>query len=168
MENTAKVLDEAKKVYEDEKAIVILAPKPTALGHLQVFPKDNIVKVEDIDEETWNHLMFVASFSATAIFEGLGLQGTNIIINNGEAGSNPYDRLCINILPRKTDDGIDLEWEPKKLEPQDFETIEKKIKDETFYVGKEAGGTSESVTPTKKEIITDQNNYLVRQLKRIP
>jgi histidine triad (HIT) family protein len=117
-------------VYEDEKVIVNFAEIPQCVGHMKVSVKD-FVDLEDMDEESAAHLFFVASFCATAVFEGLGAQGTNIILKTGNSGDN--SGLSVHVLPRYQDDGLDLVG--KAMEPKpDNKAIAEKIKSETFFL----------------------------------
>jgi len=112
-------------VYSDEKAQVYLSENPCAVGHILVFPKETAKKIENIDAATFAHLISVASFASTAIFEGLGLQGTNILVQSGNEANNPYEQLCIQVIPRKFDDGLNFQWKPQKEE--DMNTIQENI-----------------------------------------
>ena len=76
---------ESLQVYTDEKAAAFLSENPCAKGHIEVYPDASTLSLTDLDEETFLHLISVASFASSALFEGLGLQGTNIILQSGSA-----------------------------------------------------------------------------------
>ncbi len=121
-------------IYEDEKVICTVADNPQCIGHLKVVPK-GFNNFEDIDEETSAHLFFTASFCATAVFEGLGAQGSNIIMKTGYCTDNQGE-LSVHILPRYQEDGLDLVGTPMENKP-DNKQIAEKIKDQTYIVGYE-------------------------------
>ena len=168
---------EAKIVYEDGAVMAILSDEPTIFGHLLVFPKQHHATLEEVDEKVVTQLFYVASFAATAIFEGLGAEGTNIITCNGNNSNQRYPHLVIDILPRKTNDGLNFRWEPKKITPEDMDSIKEKIKDKAALIKLGAQDKAEaSKTPAgpgeakqdNKELVYDEDNYFVRHLRRIP
>ena len=81
--NICKIVDgevESKKVYEDDSLLVILHPKPAAHGHLILIPKEHIPIFENIPDGLVNHMFDIASKLSASIFAGLGVQGTNIFM----------------------------------------------------------------------------------------
>ncbi|MBS3127678.1 HIT family protein [Candidatus Woesearchaeota archaeon] len=160
-------LKKEMNIYEDEKAMVYLHEHPCAPGHLVVFPKQDTSSLENLDAETFAHLTTVASFASTAIFEALQLQGTNMIVQSGSASANPYDRFCIHIIPRLSDDGISFQWKPKKAEG--IENIQESIRNQTFFIGKQDTPKKQEQLPEEpKQDFSDQENYLLKHLRRVP
>lgn len=120
-----KAKDKAAFVYEDEKAIAFLHERPASPGHLLVMPKEHIPSLDDAPDELIHHLFNTSSIAATAVFEGLGAEATNIILNEGlEKESN---HLCVQIIPRSSDDELPIKWEPKKLSDNEMDDIRAKI-----------------------------------------
>ena len=162
--------DGVKVVYEDERTFAILSDDPKVLGHIMIFPKEHVKDISQVSEEMITHYFFVASFSATAVFEGLGAQGTNIIVNNGSNSERRFSHFCINVLPRKQEDGIEFKWEAKK--DINLEEIQSRIKDKAFTIGKEKKEEEKKpeITKEKEEekISSEEENYMIKQLKRIP
>jgi histidine triad (HIT) family protein len=134
--NTAKFNMEEKTkgqvVYEDHKAIVVAAKNPSCFGHLQIFSNEEEKFIENLSLESCAHLFYVASYCATAVFEGLGAHGTNIILKSGLSGDNSDERLSIHVLPRYENDGLDLMWTPKQGE--NLDGVASSIKDKTFVI----------------------------------
>ena len=167
-------------IYEDDYSVVAIAS--TAIGHMKVYSKKG-KRLNDLDDDSIERLFITASYAATMAFEGLGAQGTNLIIND----MNKNESLCIEVLPRKFEDNIDLLWEPKKMTEQDFMDASKRIKDNCDlieYKKKEkakkevkevvkAESKGENKEETKAEIkgeVKDENtkNYELDKLRRIP
>ena len=167
-------------LYEDSVGYAVLVEKPSALGHIQVFSKKKVQSLEELDDDVVVQLFYIASYAATGVFEGLGAQGTNIIVNNGNIEGNPSNELVIDVLPRKEGDGIDFKWEPKKLAPQDMESVEKAVKDKADYIGHEKKkgdappvakvSSANPIDDAPKEQINadEEDSYLIKQLTRIP
>lgn len=146
-------------IYEDEKIIALLHPKPCTVGHIILMPKKHIPILEQIHEDLFADLIKKANKISSAIFESMQPQGTNIFIQNGLAAGQKFAHVIVNIIPRKQGDGINLEWTPKKVEKEELSTLEKMIKD--ILVS--------SPEPEKiEEIDDDEINYLIEHLKRIP
>ncbi|MFQ5620372.1 MAG: HIT family protein [Candidatus Nanoarchaeia archaeon] len=131
-------------VYEDEKVLVTVASNPQQLGHMTIYSKEEENDFENLSKESAAHMFFVASFCATAAFEGLQAHGSNIILQTGECADSD-GRLMMHVLPRYQDDGIDLLWEPMKDAP-DAKTVENRLRDRMFVL--EHTGSEE-----KKEVI---------------
>lgn len=163
--------EKAKKIYEDQLAYAVLLEKSAALGHVRVFPKEHYETLEDIPDNVVSHLFFVASFSASAVFEGLGMQGTNIIICNGKNANQKHPHVYVDVIPRKEDDGLTFQWIPKQLSEDEIKTAEEQIKDKTFYIGKEEAVPEEKKPEEKevKKVKAEEEDYLVKQhFEKIP
>ncbi len=166
-----------KVLYEDAAVIALLCTdKPAALGHILVYPKKSVAFLDELDDDLVIHLFYVASYAATAVFEGLSAHGTNIIVHEGK----PFAPLCLQVLSRKEEDGIDLQWKPQKLSAEEMEKVKEKIKDKTDVMHakkdakKEVHLPSSSSAPSanaptdSSHVIDDEENYLVKSLNRVP
>jgi len=174
-------------IYEDDYSVVAIAN--SAIGHMKVYSK-KAKRLNELDDDSIERLFVTASYAATMAFEGLGAQGTNIVIND----MNANEVVCIDVLPRKFEDNIDLLWEPKKMTEQDFMDASKRIKDNCDLIehkkankekNKKAENTSkelsknDSKTKTSLENSTNIENkevfkgegerdYALERLRRIP
>lgn len=172
-----------KVVYEDAVCAALLSPNAAAVGHLEIIPKKHVEALEEIPDDILAQLFYVASYSASAVYEGLGAGGTNILCNNG-AGSGAKGHLIIHVLPRKENDGISFVWESKPLPPPEFEDAERKIKDKTDYISLEKKKpipesasipsvvevTDVAEIPAQKPNVMnkDEDSYMIKHLTRIP
>jgi len=85
----------AKKVYEDDEVLAILDFNGANIGHTFVIPKEHIPILEQIPSHLIGKLFNVSNKVSSAIFEALGVQGTNIFVTNGiTAGA--VDNYCSN------------------------------------------------------------------------
>lgn len=180
--NCCAVLKEKKNVvYEDEKLVVVVPERSFAKGHIQVIPKTHHKNIQEITEKELEHLMYTASFAATALFENLEAQGTNIITNTG-GELKKEGHFHIDVLARKTGDGIDFTWQPNKMDEEALKNVQQKIKDKCDLIGvekkeekgkKEEGKNPDKVSASesiKKEAsqIRGSESYFIRQLRRVP
>jgi len=168
--------NKAKVIYEDKLCVAYIPEDAAVVGHIHVEPKQQVASLEDCDEEVAVQLFYVASYAATAVYEGLGAQGTNIICNNGDGN------LVISVLPRLETDGIQLKWEPKQQ--TDLDSTASKIHDKADMFAAHskqdaqimAPGPSESIDvsedtmpkPEAKTLDIDEENYKIKHLYRIP
>lgn len=93
-------------VYQDEKCVVVASETPQSIGHLEVFPKEE-TSYENLSYESSAHIFYVASYAATALFEGLQAQGTNIILRTGSCADHKGD-CKIHVIARYEGDNLDL------------------------------------------------------------
>lgn len=163
-------------VYEDNVCLAILPRKGHVQGYIKVIPKQKASSLKELPEDVVVQLFYVASYAATAVFEGLGAHGTNIIVHDGDFKKNSNYQLELLVIPRKEEDGIDFKWETKETSQEELELIKNRIKDQTFLIGKEKKAqdgrpsTAESSNndESKDEIEDDGENYFVKHLIRIP
>jgi len=160
----------AKRIYEDDEVLAILDFNGANPGHAFVIPKEHIPILEQIPSHLVGKLFNVANKVSSAIFETLGVQGTNLFVTNGVSAGQKVAHFIINVIPRKESDGVNLQWQPKQLSEEEMSTIELKIKEE---VGNVAIGEVPKTEQLKKaepvsETIEGEDNYLTKQLRRIP
>ena len=145
-----------KLIYEDEIVKVGLPDKAATKGHLQV--STSFSSLEEMPDDIVEHLFFTSSFSATALFELLQAQGTNIIMNEG----------VVDVIARIPDDGLNFLWTPTKADPAELDKVCSQIKDKTDVIGVEKVKKAPLNMDDKKILKDDKINYLIRSLRRIP
>lgn len=160
------------KVYEDDLTLVVLDVNGANPGHCFVIPKNHYPILEQVpDEELGNHFI-VANKISSAIFENLKVQGTNIFIANGIPAGQQVAHFIINVIPRKENDGINLQWTPKQLSEEEMSTVELKLKDQIKDSGVskvERTEKPEQAQETPKvQDVDDEDDYFMKQLRRIP
>jgi len=161
----------AKKIYEDEQLVVVLSEKPASLGHMIILPKKHYPIIENIPDYEVAHLFQIANRLSTIAFETLKMQGTNLIVNNGVAAGQDKAHFSIHIIPRRENDKIDFNWKAKQLTEEEMSTIELKLKEEAENIGefeKEEKEKPQEIKTKKETIPVDNNNYLIRQIERVP
>ena len=165
-----QISEKKNLLYEDEKIIAFLSDTPASAGHIIVAPRQHAPIFEQIPDFVVSELFVKANKLSIACFEVLGAEGTNIIIQNGVAAGQNCAHTCLNVVSRKNDDGLNLLWKPKQLSEEQMSVLELKIKDETKKIGvfeKEKPKLVEIKKPEEIKI-SKEENYLIRQLKRIP
>ena len=160
-------------VYEDDNLIAVMHPKPFVKGQILVIPKRHYQILEQIPDYEAAEIFKVVNKISIAAFESVKATGTNTIIQNGVAAGQLVPHFCVNIIPRKENDGLDFQWKPKQLSEEEISTIELKLKQEAESIGAfEKEKKKEPVVLEEKtekiEEKKDRENYLIRQLEKIP
>ena len=171
---TVKGKTKLEKIYEDEKIIAVLHPTPAAKGHILVFPKKHYQIIEQIPDYEIGELFKKISKLSVAGFEGVKAAGTNMIIQNGVAAGQKTPHVCVNIIPRIENDGLNFQWQTKQLTEEEMSTVEMRIKEQTEGIG--GFEKEEKKEPVKleekrekiKEKEGEEESYLIKQLRRIP
>jgi len=167
-----QIVDEkvpSKKIYEDDDIVAILDFNGANKGHSFVIPKEHFPILEQIPNHLVGKLFSVANKISSAIFETLKVHGTNIFVANGIPAGQKVAHVMINVIPRMEKDGINLQWQPKQLGEEEMSTVELKLKEEIGNVGIEEPAKKAVIAqPKKSEPISGEENYLIKQLRRIP
>jgi len=162
---------QAKKIYEDEKVIGILDINPGNPGHTLIMTKEHYSIMPQLPDEDVADVFLVVKALSNSMLRSIDAQGTNIVVANGIAAGQRVQHFMVHLIPRKENDGVNMQWQTRQLSEEEMSTIELKLKEEISKVG--IGETPKtSLTPKKIETISDdadgEESYLVRQLNRIP
>jgi histidine triad (HIT) family protein len=165
----------SKKLYEDDEVIAVLDINGANPGHSFVMPKEHHTILEQVPDQIVAELFQVSNMVSTAIFESLEIQGTNLFVTNGIAAGQVTAHFMVNIIPRKEGDGINLQWPPKQLTEEEMSTVELQLKEGVENMGavsevdvnEKAEKEAVNEVPVN-ETIPDEDDYMVKQLNRIP
>ena len=157
-------------VYEDGTAAILLHKSPAMPGHLLVLPKEHFTIIEQTPDPVVRKLAALSNKASASLLQVLGAGGTNVVIENGTGAQQQVPHLAINVIPRVDGDGINLQWQPRKLSEEQMSLIELQLKEQT---------KSLSVEPERKEPIklddekargevVKKSDYLTKQLRRLP
>ena len=160
----------SKRVYEDDLAMAVLDVNGSNPGHCFVIPKNHYPIVEQVPDKEVGRLFQVSNKISTAIFESLGVQGTNIFVANGIPAGQTIAHFTINVIPRRENDGINLQWQPKQLSEEEMSTIELKLKEQTKNIGHFEKEEKKAKTQAPKTLLLsdEEEEYFSKQLRRLP
>lgn len=162
---------QAMKLYEDDQIIALLSKKPASLSHVLIFPKKHYTILEQVPDQEVAKLFSVANNISRAMFESLNIQGTNIFLQNGVAAGQEEAHLMLQIIARMENDGVKLDWEPKKLGEEEMSTIElsyKQFTDGTVYTSDGKKEEKQEISESKEKIEDDGENYMVKYFNKMP
>ncbi len=115
------------RVYEDDAVIAFLDIKPVNPGHTLIVPKIHSEGFHDASEEALQRVAVATQKVANAIMSSLGVPAFNLMQNNGTVAGQVIPHLHIHIIPRHSDDGIQL-WPGTTYAEGEIAAIQEKIK----------------------------------------
>ncbi|MBI1935656.1 HIT domain-containing protein [Candidatus Woesearchaeota archaeon] len=160
----------SKKIYEDDAVMAVLDVNGANPGHCFVIPKAHYPILEQVPDAEIGKLFQVSNRISTAIFESLGAHGTNIFVANGIPAGQTVAHFTINVIPRKENDGVNLQWQPKQLTEEELSTVELKLKEQTKNIGAfEREEKKPRVQAPRQAVLSDEEEeYFSRQMRRLP
>jgi histidine triad (HIT) family protein len=154
-------------LFEDEKVIAMLSPEPVAPGHVIILPKEHSPIIEAVPDFVVGDMFKVANKIGVAVFEALGAQGTNMLIQNGPPAGQKHNHTMLNVIPRFEGDNVQVGWQPKPADEGELSSLESKIKDETKNVGLFEREKPKPVEMEKPKEMPKED-YRLKNLHRIP
>lgn len=75
----------SKRIYEDDKVIVMMDINPVVDGHVLVIPKEHKTDFTELDSELLNHIYDVAKKLTPQLLEKLECNSMTFTVNYGDA-----------------------------------------------------------------------------------
>lgn len=170
--NVCELINSELKLYEDDKVVAVLFENPTNYGHIIVIPKEHLTIMEQVPDYVMAHIGVVVNKISMALFESMKIQGTNVFIQNGVSAGQSIPHLVVHIIPRTENDGVNLNWQPRQLDEEEMSTIELLMNEQTGAIGEYEKEKSAPIVLDKEteelEKIEEEENYMIKQLDRIP
>ena len=91
-------------ILETERLIAFLDHRPLFLGHTLLVPKQHVVLLSDLPADQVPEFFGTAQRLERAVEDGLGADGSMILINNVVSQSVPH--LHLHVIPRNPKDGL--------------------------------------------------------------
>ena len=115
-------------IYETGDFKCILDVAPANRGHALIITKDHYDNIFQLDAETAAKIFSFATVAAKAIKEETGCEGMNVLQNNGAVAGQTVNHFHLHLVPRNTNDGVNMSWAPKETEPSEQQALAKAIK----------------------------------------
>lgn len=100
---------EVSVCYEDAEALAFMDIQPVNAGHVLVVPRKHYESLLDVPQELGAHLFAVTMKLANAVRRVTGCEGMNLVVNSGVAAGQDVFHYHVHIIPRRKDDGFDIE-----------------------------------------------------------
>lgn len=116
------------KVYEDDICVAFLDISQATIGHTLVLPKEHVENIFELNEETASHLGKIITLLAKNLKEKLNISDLNVLNNNGEKAGQTVKHLHFHLIPRYTNDDLDISFNSNELSKEEFNELLNKIK----------------------------------------
>ena len=116
------------ELYQDQATLAFMDINPVHDGHCLVIPKAHYPSVFDIDAEAITAAARVAARLARAVDATLKPDGLNLIQSNGSGAAQSVPHFHFHILPRRSGDGLLVNWTPRPGDPARIGEIAERIR----------------------------------------
>lgn len=97
----------AARVFDDEHCCAFMDIHPLGRGHVLVIPKAHVTQITELPETVSSHLFSVAQrILKTQRVLGWGVDGTNLLLNDGKAANQTLPHAHVHIIPREKGDSL--------------------------------------------------------------
>lgn len=98
-------LEPASLVYEDDEFIAFMDAYPITNAHCLVVPKNHVVRLDSLNAKKRAKLFNIGHKIIEAQkLAGYGVNGTNLLINDGKAANQTVPHLHLHLIPRENGD----------------------------------------------------------------
>lgn len=155
-------------LYEDDDLVIAIRDHVATPGQISIIPKQHYTIMEMVPNKLLEKCASLANKVGVAVFEGLGAQGTNIIVRNGLGAGQTVPHFSIDVIPRQENDALNLQWEPQQIMEDEMEITFNSLKELSSQIKLEEPKieTKEPALESKKEEKID--NYLLKSTQRLP
>lgn len=110
-------------IYEDRYFRIVMDRYPSAKGHVLILPKRHVADIYGLNADEAAALIPLAQKAAAKMRDVLGMDGLNILQNNGKAAGQVVDHFHLHLLPRYENDGIRFGGKATDPPPEELEQI---------------------------------------------
>jgi histidine triad (HIT) family protein len=97
----------ASIVYEDDSFIALMDVYPLTNGHCLIMPKSHVVRLDELKANQRAKLFNIGHKIVEAQKKGgLGIHGTNFLVNDGKAANQTVPHLHLHLIPRSSGDWL--------------------------------------------------------------
>jgi histidine triad (HIT) family protein len=160
----------ANVLYEDNEVVIAIKDLAATAGQITIFPKEHFTIMELVPDNILKKCSQLANKVSIAVFEALGSQGTNVVVQNGLSAGQKVPHFAMEVIPRIENDGLNLQWEPKQLEEHIMESVVTDLKEGLESFGKEKPKKKEESSKEKEDSKNKktEDNYLIKSINRLP
>ncbi|UQZ88504.1 HIT family protein [Deltaproteobacteria bacterium Smac51] len=89
------------RIYEDENFIAFMDISPQTEGHFLIVPRDHYPTLTDVPDSILAKVLPLAKNLGDAAMTGLGVEGFNLLQNNGAVAGQAVDHWHMHVIPRR-------------------------------------------------------------------
>jgi histidine triad (HIT) family protein len=116
------------KLLEDHETIAFMDINPVNPGHALAVAKGHWPTVDVIPSDVLGAVARSAQWVAQAVMTELRPVGVNLLQANGAGAGQSVPHLHIHIMPRRPNDDVMLNWQPRPGDMAEIEAICKQLK----------------------------------------
>lgn len=105
--------DSVELIYEAHSWLAFFPTSPATPGHTLIIPRKHVPDLWAVEPPLAEALMAAAIQIGQSIDRALKPEGMNLITSKGEAGEQSVFHLHLHLVPRWSNDALDI-WPPKK------------------------------------------------------
>lgn len=164
----------AEILYEDDEVMIVIKDLVAIPGQITIIPKEHYTILELVPDGILQKCAKLANKVSISIFETMGCHGTNIMIQNGTAAEQKIPHFAVEVIPRRENDGLNLQWPLRELSEDEKEISYLLLKEEgekLIDIGKKKKSEVKIEVPKEQaKLKTDdgKDNYLIKNLRRRP
>jgi len=98
------------KLYEDEATLAFMDINPANEGHALAIPKSHFADIYAAAAGEVGQVAELAARLARAVNEAVKPDGLNLLQSNGPGAAQSVMHFHIHVLPRRTGDGLKINW----------------------------------------------------------
>ncbi|MCT4596638.1 MAG: HIT family protein [Vallitalea sp.] len=125
--NVANNSMESATIFENSEFKVVLDPFPASKGHTLIIPKEHIENIYELDTESASRLFALATHIAKVLKNTYDCDGLNVLQNNGAAAGQTVFHYHMHLIPRYSDDKVNINWETVKFEKEQLQEMASEI-----------------------------------------
>ena len=114
-------------MYEDDQHIAFMDIGQVNPGHVIVALKSHSETILDLDEEQASSIFKVVNRVAKSVQQEFQPEGLTILQANRKAGWQTVLHFHFHVLPRHTDDGVNLTWPVKNPPAEELAQLADRI-----------------------------------------
>jgi histidine triad (HIT) family protein len=116
------------KLFEDADTLAFMDINPVHDGHCLIIPKAHYPTVFDIAPAAMAAAARTTATVAKAVNAAVTPAGINLMQANGEGAGQSVGHFHLHIVPRRADDGLLFNWDPKPGDHANIAAIAERIR----------------------------------------
>jgi len=116
------------KLFEDAETLAFMDINPVHDGHALVIPKAHSPNVFEIAPEDFAAAARTATKVAKAVNAAVRPDGINLMQANGEGAGQSVGHFHLHIIPRRAEDMLLFNWDPKPGDPAHIGEVADRIR----------------------------------------
>lgn len=115
------------RVYEDDQHIAFMDMGQVNPGHVIVSIKSHFETIMDLNEDQTAALFKLVNRVAKAVQKEFKPEGLTLLQANRKAGFQTVPHFHVHVLPRHTEDGVNLTWPVKNPPAEELVKLAERI-----------------------------------------